>query len=58
MSEPQRDAITSLLQRWRHGDKAAMDDILPIVYDELRRLARARLKTDPAQSVQATALVD
>ena len=57
MSEPRRDAITSLLQRWRHGDKAAMDDILPIVYDELRRLARNRLKNDPAQSLQATALV-
>jgi RNA polymerase sigma factor (TIGR02999 family) len=57
MSEPRRDAITSLLQRWRHGDKAAMDDILPIVYEELRRLARARLKADPAQSLQATALV-
>ena len=57
MSEPRRDAITSLLQRWRQGDKAAMDDILPIVYDELRRLARGRLKTDPSQSLQATALV-
>lgn len=34
-----------------------MDDILPIVYDELRRLARARLKADPAQSLQPTALV-
>ena len=57
MSEPRRDSITLLLQRWRQGDKAAMDDILPVVYDELRRLARARLKTDPAQSLQATALV-
>jgi RNA polymerase sigma factor (TIGR02999 family) len=57
MSEPRRDAITSFLQRWRQGDKGAMDDILPVVYDELRRLARARLKADPAQSLQATALV-
>ena len=57
MSEPARDAVTTLLVRWRQGDKAAMDDILPIVYDELRRLARARLKADPAQSLQATALV-
>jgi RNA polymerase sigma factor (TIGR02999 family) len=57
MSEPRRDEITSLLQRWRRGDKAAMDDILPLVYDELRRLARARLRAAPAQSLQATALV-
>ncbi len=57
MPEPRRDAITSLLQRWRQGDKAAIDYILPIVYDELRRLARARLRADPAQSLQATALV-
>ena len=57
MPEPRRDAITTLLQQWRQGDKAAMDDILPIVYDELRRLARARLKSDPAQTLQATALV-
>lgn len=55
--EPRRDAITTLLQQWRQGDKAAMDDILPIVYDELRRLARARLKSDPARTLQATALV-
>src|SRR5690242_2492313 len=30
--------ITSLLQRWSAGDPAAIDDLLPLVYDDLRRL--------------------
>jgi RNA polymerase sigma factor (TIGR02999 family) len=36
--------VTQLLRRWREGDPAAMDHVLPVVYDELRRIARARLR--------------
>ena len=50
--------MTELLLEWRHGDKAALDRLLPLVYDELRRVARARLKTERGgHMLQTTALV-
>jgi RNA polymerase sigma factor (TIGR02999 family) len=58
MSEPSREAVTALLLSWRQGDKAALDRLIPLVYDELRRVARARLKDERANHVlQTTALV-
>ena len=58
MSEQPREGVTALLKRWQQGDRAALDDILPTVYEELRRVARARLRAEPAQSpLQTTALV-
>ena len=51
-------AVTELLLEWRNGDKAALDRLLPLVYDELRRVARARLKTERGgHMLQTTALV-
>jgi RNA polymerase sigma factor (TIGR02999 family) len=35
--------FTQLLRRWREGDREVIDQALPVVYDELRRLARAKL---------------
>jgi RNA polymerase sigma factor (TIGR02999 family) len=56
MSEPA--PITRLLQEWRSGDRAALDRLTPLVYDELRRLARAAMKGEKGGHVlQATALV-
>jgi RNA polymerase sigma factor (TIGR02999 family) len=50
--------VTSLLLRWRDGDKAALDALVPLVYRELRRVARARLRDGRARnSLQTTALV-
>jgi len=50
--------ITELLRNWRGGDKAAMDKLLPIVYDELRRLAAGFFRRErPNHTLQATALV-
>ena len=40
MSEPKSQEITRLLLDWGNGNKAALDELMPIVYDELRRLAR------------------
>jgi RNA polymerase sigma factor (TIGR02999 family) len=57
MADQPREAVTTLLLRWRQGDKAALDDVVPIVYDELRRVARARLKGQHTNSLQTTALV-
>jgi RNA polymerase sigma factor (TIGR02999 family) len=49
--------VTALLLSWRQGDKAALDRFVPIVYDELRRVARARLRAERGDSLQTTALV-
>jgi RNA polymerase sigma factor (TIGR02999 family) len=51
------EAVTTLLLNWRKGDKDALDRLVPLVYDELRRVARARLKGERAHSLQTTALV-
>ena len=52
------DDVTGLLVKWRQGDKAALDDLIPIVYRELRRIASARLRGErPGNAIQTTALV-
>jgi RNA polymerase sigma factor (TIGR02999 family) len=50
--------VTRVLQAAAEGDPEATGDLLPLVYDELRRLARSKLKkVPPGQTLQATALV-
>lgn len=50
--------VTALLAKWRHGDRAALDALVPLVYEELRRVAHARLRSEPAgHQLQTTALV-
>jgi RNA polymerase sigma factor (TIGR02999 family) len=50
--------VTRLLDAAAAGDPAAAADLLPLVYDELRKLAAARLADEkPGQTLQATALV-
>ena len=50
--------ITQILSDIEQGDSAASDQLLPLVYDELRKLARAKLSHEkPGQTLQATALV-
>jgi len=52
------DDITSLLVSWRQGDAAALERLVPLVYDELRRVARRHLRREPAgHALQPTALV-
>lgn len=49
---------TALLVRWKNGDHNALDQLLPLVYDELRRLARSYLRRERSQhTLQSTALV-
>ncbi len=51
-------SVTDLLQAWASGDKAALDDLLPLVYDELRRQARRYMRAQPVgHTLQTTALV-
>ncbi|HEX4439717.1 MAG TPA: sigma-70 family RNA polymerase sigma factor [Thermoanaerobaculia bacterium] len=52
------NGVTELLHRWNQGDREAMDRLMPIVYDELRRLAAGYLKGErPGHTLQPTALV-
>jgi len=51
--------ISQLLLQWNDGDQAALDRLMPLVYDELRRLARSYLRRErPDHTLQATALVN
>ena len=50
--------VTQILSQIESGDPAAAEQLLPLVYDELRKLAAARLAQEkPGQTLQATALV-
>jgi RNA polymerase sigma factor (TIGR02999 family) len=50
--------VTQILSRIEQGDPAAANQLLPLVYDELRRLAKQKLAHEkPGQTLQATALV-
>jgi RNA polymerase sigma-70 factor (ECF subfamily) len=51
-------AITALLQRWSLGDPKAVEKLLPLIYDELRNIARAYMSQErPAHTLGATGLV-
>jgi RNA polymerase sigma factor (TIGR02999 family) len=50
--------VTQILSAIEHGDSKAAEQLLPLVYDELRRLASQRLAREASkQTLQATALV-
>jgi RNA polymerase sigma factor (TIGR02999 family) len=54
-----RGEVSGLLRAWGGGDRAALDRLTPIVYDELRRLARFYMRRErPGHSLQATTLVN
>ena len=51
--------VTHLLVRWREGDRAALDELMPLVYDELRRLAARYMRGErPGHTLQTSALVN
>jgi RNA polymerase sigma factor (TIGR02999 family) len=57
-AEPRRD-ITALLSAWSHGDPRALDELTPVVYGELRSLARRYVRRERAgMTMQATDLVN
>jgi len=58
VAEKMAESITQMLLRWSDGDRAALDQLLPLVYDELRRLAHSFLRRQPFHhTLQPTALV-
>jgi RNA polymerase sigma factor (TIGR02999 family) len=57
--EVQTDQVTELLQQWVKGDEKALGDLVPLVYQELRRLAHHHLKSERVDhTLQSTALVN
>ena len=58
MPEDQSQSVTRLLQHWSNGDDEALGKLLPLVYAELRRVARQQLRRErPDHTLQSTALV-
>jgi RNA polymerase sigma factor (TIGR02999 family) len=57
-ASPDRQLVTQLLQQWSNGNKQALDELMPVVYDQLRRLAANCLRAErPDHTLRATALV-
>ena len=55
----QEHEITQLLAEWREGNQAALDELYPLVYDELHRLARRYMSRErKGHTLQTTALIN
>jgi len=58
MAAPEQEAVTRLLRELSSGNKQAFDELMPLVYDPLRRLAARSLAAErPGHTLRATALV-
>jgi RNA polymerase sigma factor (TIGR02999 family) len=58
MSEDPAPDLTLLLKRWRQGDRDALERLMPLVYEELRRIARHYLRSErQGHTLESTALV-
>jgi RNA polymerase sigma-70 factor (ECF subfamily) len=52
-------SVTQLLIEWREGDETALDQLIPLVYEEMRRLARYYMRRErPGHTLQTTALIN
>ena len=59
MTTPSSQAVTELLLAWRDGDEAALEKLLPLVYEELHRLAARYMRREsPGHTLQTSALVN
>ena len=58
MPEPTSQPVSDLLAKWRAGDEESLRRLLPVVYNELRRVAHFHLRKErPGHTLQTTALV-
>jgi len=58
LSQPSQHDVTRLLRAWCAGDESALEQLMPLVYAELRRLAHRYMSLEqPGQTLQTTALV-
>jgi RNA polymerase sigma factor (TIGR02999 family) len=56
---PSPEQVTQLLVNWSHGDSAALEELTPLVYEELHRLAHYHMsRAHPDHTLQTTALVN
>lgn len=59
MSETLPEEVTQLLDRWSGGEREALHELMPVVYEELRSMAHRRMAHErPDHTLQATALVN
>ena len=59
MGDSSSKNVTGLLQEWSHGNQSALDELLPVIYSELRQLARYHLRLErPEHTLQPTALAN
>lgn len=59
MTKPAPEEVSQLLKEWSNGDEAALDKVMPVVYQELRRLAHHYMRRErPGHTLQTTALVN
>ena len=53
------EKVTELLRNWRNGDESALDQLMPLVYDELHRMASRYMRRERAgHTLQTSALVN
>ena len=51
-------SVTLLLEQWNHGDREALDKLMPLIYEELRKMARRYMRQqNPGHTLQTTALI-
>jgi RNA polymerase sigma factor (TIGR02999 family) len=59
LTRPPQHEITQLLAEWREGNQSALDELYPLVYDELHRLARRYMSRErKGHTLQTTALIN
>ena len=51
-------SVTQLLEQWNHGDREALDKLMPLIYEELRKMAKRYMSgQNPGHTLQTTALI-
>ncbi|HVQ38086.1 MAG TPA: sigma-70 family RNA polymerase sigma factor [Pyrinomonadaceae bacterium] len=51
-------SVTNLLEQWAHGDREALENLMPLIYEELRKMARRYLgRQNHGHTLQTTALI-
>ena len=59
MDDAKQESVTQMLAAWAGGDQTALEQLTPLVYEELRRLARQRMRRErPGHTLQTTALAN
>ena len=53
-----RDDVTQLLRRWARSDRGALDELMPVIYSELHKLAKHQMtRQEPGHTLQTTAVI-